>query len=173
MCLFELWFSQGICPVVGLLGHMVVLLLIFKEISILFSIWDVSIYLPNSRIKGFPFLQPSPVLLVDFFVVDGHSGQCQVKSHCSFNFHFSNSDIEYLLMCLLAICMFSLERCLVRSYTHFFDWIVFLVLNSISYLYIFEINHLLLHLKIFSPIWGLSFHLVCGFLCCAKALKFN
>ena len=23
MCLFELWFSQGICPVVGLLGHMI------------------------------------------------------------------------------------------------------------------------------------------------------
>jgi len=25
MCLFQLWFSQGICPVVVLLGHMVVL----------------------------------------------------------------------------------------------------------------------------------------------------
>ena len=36
-CLLELWFSQGICPVVGLLDHMVVLLLVgvffffFKE----------------------------------------------------------------------------------------------------------------------------------------------
>ena len=29
MTLFELWFSRGICPVVGLLGHMVVLLLVF------------------------------------------------------------------------------------------------------------------------------------------------
>ena len=29
MCLFELQFSQGICPVVGLLGHMVVLFLVF------------------------------------------------------------------------------------------------------------------------------------------------
>ena len=29
MTLFELWFSQGICPVVGLLGHMVVLFLVF------------------------------------------------------------------------------------------------------------------------------------------------
>ena len=26
---FQLWFSQGICPVVGLLGHMVVLFLVF------------------------------------------------------------------------------------------------------------------------------------------------
>ena len=29
MCPFELWFSQGICPVVGLLGHMVVLFFVF------------------------------------------------------------------------------------------------------------------------------------------------
>ena len=29
MCPFELWFSQGICPVVGFLGHMVVLFLVF------------------------------------------------------------------------------------------------------------------------------------------------
>ena len=25
----DLWFSQGICPVVGLLGHMVILFLVF------------------------------------------------------------------------------------------------------------------------------------------------
>ena len=25
MCLFQLWFPQGICPVAGLLGHMVIL----------------------------------------------------------------------------------------------------------------------------------------------------
>ena len=31
MTLFEFWFSQGICPVVGLLGHMVVLFVLLKE----------------------------------------------------------------------------------------------------------------------------------------------
>ena len=34
MCLSELWFSQGTCPVVGLLGHMVTLFLVFQGISI-------------------------------------------------------------------------------------------------------------------------------------------
>ena len=29
MCLFELWFSLGMCPVVRLLDHMVVLFLVF------------------------------------------------------------------------------------------------------------------------------------------------
>ena len=31
----------------------------------------------------------------------------------------------------------------------------------------------LLYLEIFFPFWGLSFHLVYGFLCCAKAIIYN
>ena len=41
VCLFQLWFSQSICLVVGFLGHMVALFLVFKGTSILFSISSV------------------------------------------------------------------------------------------------------------------------------------
>lgn len=90
------------------LDHMVVLILIIWEISILFSI-VATLLRPHykcSRVLIFPYsCQHFYILFMKhiFCIYSGHPNRCEVISHCNFDFNFPDKWCWYLLMYLLII----------------------------------------------------------------------
>ena len=90
---FSILFPQGICLWVGLLGHMVFLFIVFlRNLHIIFHSGCYQFIFPPTVQECSLFSTLSPAFIVSRLSDDGHSDQCEIISHCSFDLHFSNNE---------------------------------------------------------------------------------
>ena len=107
--------SSDVYPEVKLLDHMVIFKNFLRNHDAIFHC-DCSILHSLQQCTRVSISQ----ILAKFLESKFHPNRCEVIPHCGlFCISLKISDIEHLFICLLAICISSLEKCLFKSFVLF------------------------------------------------------
>ena len=119
----------------------------------------VPIYNSINSLLRFPFRVSLTNTCCFLSFADSHSDRCEVILHCAFDLHFPD-DMSFLnlFMCLLAICISLLKKCLFSSSTHFESSCIFFWCWAVLSFYIWIFTPYQIYcLQISSPIKYVAF----------------
>ena len=125
LCGYTFLFLLGIYLRVELLGHLITVLTLLRNHQIFFQ--SSCLILQSYLCLRFQFSPHSHQHIFFHLLILASLGVVKLYLVVVLiSIYLMANEVDHLSICFLAICIFSLEKCLFRFFSHFLHWVIFL-----------------------------------------------